>query len=106
MELPDDVGVVAGGEQLRGLKRALEAQVPALAASLDGLTFTYIAPVTVPQPAGSYVTVETPAGPRLGQIRQAVVEHADGPEIGTAIGGYENVRMRISFDRLTGGGTM
>ena len=84
----------------------LESQVPALAASLDGLTFTYISPVTVPQPAGSYVTVETPAGPRLGQIRQAVVEHADGPEIGTAIGGYENVRMRISFDRLTGGGTM
>ena len=100
------LNVAAGGEHARSLKHELESQVPALAASLDGLTFTYIAPVTVPQPAGSYVTVETPAGPRLGQIRQAVVEHADGPEVGTAIGGYENVRMRISFDRLTGGGTM
>jgi len=100
------LNVTAGGEHARSLKHELESQVPALAASLDGLTFTYIAPVTVPQPAGSYVTVETPAGPRLGQIRQAVVEHADGPEVGTEIGGYENVRMRISFDRLTGGGTM
>jgi DNA helicase HerA-like ATPase len=106
MELPDDAGVVAGGEQVRGLKRALEAQVPSLAVSLDGLTFTYIAPVTVPQPAGSYVTVETPDGPRLGQIRQAAVEHADGPEVGAALGDFGEVRMQVRFDRLTGGGTM
>ena len=73
------MNVEAGGAQVRGLKPALEAQVPALAASLDGLTFTYISPVTAPQAAGGYVTVETPDGPRLGQIRQAVVEQADGP---------------------------
>jgi uncharacterized protein len=106
MELPDDTGVVAGGEQIRGLKRALEAQVPALAFSLDGLTFTYIAPVTIPQPAGSYVTVETPDGPRLGQIRQAAVEHADGPQVGAALSDFGEVRLQVHFDRLTGGGTM
>jgi uncharacterized protein len=106
MELPDDAGVVAGGEQVRGLKRALEAQVPPLAVSLDGLTFTYIAPVTIPQPAGSYVTIETPDGPRLGQIRQAAVEHAEGPEVGAALGDFGEVRMQVRFDRLTGGGTM
>ena len=52
------------------------------------------------------MTVETPDGPRLGQIRQAVVEQAEGPEIGAAVGGFDNVRMRIRFDRLTGTGTM
>ena len=100
------MNVETGGAQVRGLKAALEAQVPALAASLDGLTFTYISPVTAPQAAGGYVTVETPDGPRLGQIRQAVVEQAEGPEIGAAVGGFDNVRMRIRFDRLTGTGTM
>jgi len=98
------MNVETGGAQVRGLKAALEAQVPALAASLDGLTFTYISPVTAPQAAGGYVTVETPDGPRLGQIRQAVVEQAEGPEIGAAVGGFDNVRMRIRFDRLTGAG--
>jgi Helicase HerA, central domain len=100
------LNVAAGGEQARSLKRELESQVPALAASLDGLTFSYVAPVSTPQTAGAYVTVETPAGPRLGQVRLAVVEHAEGPEIGTTLGDYENVRMRITFDRMTGSGTM
>src|SRR5436190_4459174 len=106
MELQDETGVVAGGEQLRGLKRALEEQVPAQAVSLDGLTFTYIAPVTLPQPAGSYVTVDTAAGPRLGQIRAAGIEHTEGPEIGAALGEFRDVRMRTRFDRLAGSGTM
>jgi hypothetical protein len=106
MELPDEAGVVTSGEELRGLKRALEAQVPSLAVSLDGLTFTYIAPVTAPQPAGSYVTVDTPAGPRLGQIRESGVEHTEGPEVGAVLAAFQNVRMRTRFDRLIGSGTM
>jgi len=100
------LSVAAGGEQIRGLKQALEAQVPAVAVSLDGLTFTYIAPIAVPQPAGSYVSVATPEGPRLGQVREAVIEHAEGPEVGAAFGEFDNVRMRVRFDRLTGSGAM
>jgi DNA helicase HerA-like ATPase len=100
------VDVAAGGDQIRGLKQALEAQVPALAVSLDGLTFTYIAPVTAPQPVGGYVTVDTSGGPRLGQIREAAIEHADGPEVGAAVAGFESVRMHVRFDRLIGSGTM
>jgi hypothetical protein len=98
--------VVAGGEQVRELKRALEAQVPSLAVSLDGLSFSYIAPVTVLLPAGSYVTIDTPDGPRLGQIRAAGIEHADGPDVGVALGDFTDVRMQVRFDRVTGSGTM
>jgi|tagenome__1003787_1003787.scaffolds.fasta_scaffold20881262_1 DNA helicase HerA-like ATPase len=100
------IDVAAGGDQIRGLKQELEAQVPPVAASLDGLTFTYVAPVTAPQAAGSYVAVDTAAGPRLGQIRAAAIEHVEGPEVGAAIGAFGEVRMRVRFDRLAGSGAM
>jgi DNA helicase HerA-like ATPase len=100
------VSVTTGGDQIRDLKHALEAQVPSLAASLDGLTFTFISPVTAPQRVGGYVTVETPDGPRLGQIRQAGIEHTEGPEVGAALAEFQNVRLQVRFDRLVGGGTM
>ena len=77
--------------RVRGLKQRLEAQVPPRAVSLDGHAFTLIAPVSMVLPAGGYLTLHTPSGPALGQIREVRLEQAEGPEIPIEIGGLEGV---------------
>lgn len=100
-----DTDIAAGADEIRRMANALEAQVPALASSLDGITFRFIAPVSEPLQAGGYVSVETPAAAKLGQIRELFVDRVEGPELlvkaGTVTG-----RTHVPFDRLAGSGTM
>ncbi|HUA45795.1 MAG TPA: ATP-binding protein [Solirubrobacteraceae bacterium] len=98
--------LTASAEDVRGLTGALEMQVTPFAESLDGLTFTFIAPVSFPLRAGGYVTVETPAGSRLGQIRELVIDRAEGPDITLSVGTFRDVHTRVPYDRLAGAGTM
>jgi uncharacterized protein len=93
-------------EDARSLEGALETQVPAEAESVDGLVFTFIAPVSFAVQAGGYVVVRTAHGSRLGQIRQLAVDRAQGPDVVLSIGTFRDVRTRVSFDRLAGSGVM
>jgi hypothetical protein len=102
----DAAEIAARAAEVRGLGRALEAQVPATASSLDGVTFTFTAPVSLTLQAGGYVTVDTPAGARLGQIRELAVDRERGPEIQIGAGGAGNILSHIPFDRLAGRGVM
>jgi uncharacterized protein len=99
------VDLTAGAEDLRSLAVALEMQVSAEAESLDGLTFTFTAPVSLPLQAGGYVMVQTPVG-RLGQIRELAVERAEGPDVVLSLGTFRDVHTRVPFDRLAGSGMM
>ena len=92
--------------RVRGFKHELEAQVPPLAVSLDGLAFTFAAPVSMVLPVGGYVTVQTAAGPALGQLRDVALEHTPGPEIPVASGTLAGLRTRMRFDRIVGTGAM
>ncbi len=98
--------LAASVEDVRGLAGAMEMQVVAAAESLDGLTFTFIAPVSYSLQAGGYVIVQTPAGPRLGQIRELRIDRVDGPDVVMDLGTFRDVRTRVPFDQLAGSGTM
>jgi DNA helicase HerA-like ATPase len=98
--------IAARAAEVRRLGRALEAQVPAAASSLDGVTFTFTGPVSLTLQAGGYVTVETPTGSQLGQIRELAIDRGRGPEIQMGAGEDANVLSQIPFDRLAGRGVM
>lgn len=101
-----DTQIAASADEVRGLSRALEAQVPPAATSLDGLTFRFLGPVSLPLRAGGYVTIETPWGAKLGQIRELGIDAAAGPEVMLTVGAFKSVRAQVPFDRLAGSGRM
>ena len=101
-----DTGVAQAFAQVGALKAELEAHVPARATSLDGAAFTFTGPVADPPQIGGYVLVETPGGPRLGQVRDVALDPADGPDVPIASGPLAGVVTRPRFDRIIGSGTM
>jgi len=104
--LTDDE-IAARAAEVRRLGRALEVQTPAVASSLDGVTFTFTAPVAGTVQAGGYVTIDTPTGSGLGQIRELGIDRdGRGPEIQLSAGDVGNVLGQIPFDRLAGRGVM
>ena len=103
----DDGGeITREAGRIRGIKHELEAQVPPLAVSLDGQAFTFAAPVSMVLPTGGYVTVRTPAGPALGQVRDVQLEHTPGPQVPVSSGALAGMSMHVRFDRIVGTGAM
>lgn len=98
--------IAQAAARVRGIKQELEAQVPPRAVSLDGLAFTFAAPVSMTLPIGGYVTVQTPAGSALGQVRDVELEHTPGPQVPVASGALEGMSMHLRFDRIVGRGAM
>jgi uncharacterized protein len=101
-----DPDVAASAAEVRSVSAALEAQVPPIGSSLDGVSFTLTAPVSLALQAGGYVTVQTPDGSALGQVRELAVQRAEGPEMLLDISGLRQVRTAVPFDRLVGSGMM
>lgn len=101
-----DPGIAASAEDVRVLIREFERQVVASAGSLDGYTFTFVAPVSLPLRPGGYVLVDTPAGPRLGHLREVAVEEVEGPEVVVSVGSLRDIRTPLPFARLVGSGVM
>jgi uncharacterized protein DUF87 len=106
MLITDENEIAARAADVRRLGRALEAQVPAAASSLDGVAFKFTAPLSLTVQSGGYVTVETPTGSSLGQIRELAVDRAQGAEIEVSAGDGADVLGQIPFDRLAGRGVM
>lgn len=78
--------VAAPTERYRGLRRALESEVPPLATSLDGRSFRLQAPVGLSLRPGGYVALETGDGPVLGQVIDYDLRLEEGPEISGSAG--------------------
>ena len=102
----DDGAIAREAGRVRDIKQELEAQVPPRAASLDGQAFTFSAPVSMALPTGGYVTVQTAAGPVLGQVRDVQLEHAPGPLVPVAAGALAGMSMHVRFDRIIGTGAI
>ena len=69
--------------EYRVMRRDLEANVLALATSVDGLRFGFQAPLDpLMLRVGGYVVLESTGAPRLGQVLSLRAEHADAGEIG------------------------
>lgn len=101
-----DSEVAGSADEVRRLSHELESRVLPAASSLDGLTFTFVAPVSLPLRPGGYVLVATPAGPRLGHLRDVAFEQVAGPEVVISIGSLKGVRTQVPFARLAGAGEM
>lgn len=101
-----DTEIAAGADEVRNVGHALEAQVPARAGSLDGMTFTFTAPVSLLLQAGGYVSIDTPVGTKLGQVRELAVDRVLGPEMLVTVGSARDFRIQVPFERLAGTGTM
>ena len=109
MTEPSDIAadVAAAAAGIREMQAGLEAQAPARAVSLDGVTFTFSAPVAMLLPVGGYLTLETPDGPALGQVRELAIEVVDGPEISLNDSGLAaGASARVRFRRIAGAGAM
>ncbi len=92
---------------MRAIQADLEAQAPPQAASLDGRALTFTAPVAMLPPVGGYLTLHTPAGPALGQVRELAIELVDGPEVALAASsGVPAATTRVRFRRIAGAGAM
>jgi len=66
-------------EGIRELSRALEEQTPALARSLDGSSFTFTAPVSMPLQAGGYLSIATATGELYPEVVDAREEEGGVP---------------------------
>ena len=69
--------------EFRALRHEIEANVLALATSVDGRRFTFQAPLEpLELRAGGYVELQTPAGHWLGQLLSLETTLGDAGEIG------------------------
>jgi hypothetical protein len=69
--------------EYRALRHEIEANILALATSVDGRRFTFQAPLEpLELRAGGYVELETPAGPRLGQLLSLEITSIDAGQVG------------------------
>jgi len=106
VDIATDRAIAAGADDVRALIHELERQVRPSAASLDGVTFTFVAPVSVPLRPGGYVVIDTPAGRLLGHLRDVGLEQVAGPEVVVSVGSLSDIRTPLPFARLAGDGVM
>ncbi|HEU0194247.1 MAG TPA: ATP-binding protein [Gaiellales bacterium] len=85
------------------LRRQLEGAVAPVARSLDGRAFELEASVDAPVQPGSYVELETPDAPVLGQVVESRLELREGPEVVSA-SEHGSLRTRTAFHVVTGRG--
>jgi DNA helicase HerA-like ATPase len=96
----------AGLEHLqdyRAMRENLEANILAIATSVDGRGFEFQAPMALDIPSGGYVML----GDRLGQVLSLRMERVDAAEVGwEASGGGPGVRSRLAIRAKYGAGTV
>lgn len=100
-----DTDLAGQAERYRDLRRALEAGILPLATSLDGRSFRLQAPVGMPLRTGGYVTLETAAGPLLGQVLDYDLLLDEGPQI-SGSAGATSFTAPLRFSRGAGHGVV
>ena len=89
------------------LRRTLEAQIPPLATSLDGRSFSFRAPLGLDLQVGGYVHLDADGGAAaLGQIIDLRLARRAGPEVSGALsaGPGSEYRARIEISHAEGHG--
>ena len=100
--MPDPVH--AGLEHQRDMREQIEREIRPSAYSLDGRSFTFRAPVSLPVQPGGYVALETPAGRVLGQVVECRLELLEGPEVESPDDAGRRARTRLRYHALGGSG--